>query len=544
MIGAERRLRERALRSPPAPLGVEDGPDRRLAAGRAQRRRARSALALLTAALAGPSCSTPPPARDAIHIAVPYELTTLDPHAEDRLGVFAVLSNVYEPLVTTDADMKVQPCLATAWETPDPLDWVFHLRPGANFHDGRPIEAKDVVYSFQRLLRDPRLEIRNYLANVVDVTAPDRLTVHVRTERPTRILLSKVSKVLIVAEGVVGATLAGAANGTGPYRLTSWLPGKTVGLTRYDGHWGLRPAVREVEFVLGQGAEPAILGLQQGRYQLVQADSKKVVALLGGSSRYRVLRRDNIFVKFLGFDLARDVTPFCSARPNPFRDRRVRQALHIGLDRHHLVRELWNYAVPAVEPVPRFVFGFSPDVPEPATDRERARELLRSAGLGSGFEVTMHARRIVAEAAAFVREDLASLGIRAQVKVMPDGEFFELLNARRASFWLSRFGCPSGDASDFLDAMVHSPTPDGRYGLNNYGGYRDPELDRAIEASAGLDKPNERRNALQQIVRRVTDELVIVPLYNDQDVYALESSLTWQPRSDSFIHAATIGVQR
>src|SRR5262245_19522199 len=78
--------------------------------------------------------SAPPPAEQPLTIALPYEVITLDPHAKDKLGSNATLSNLYEPLVTTDKELRILPCLATSWESPDPRTWIFHVRPGVLFH--------------------------------------------------------------------------------------------------------------------------------------------------------------------------------------------------------------------------------------------------------------------------------------------------------------------------------------------------------------------------------------------------------------------------
>lgn len=503
----------------------------------------RTAVVVAFAGLAV-ACRGPAPRRDAIRIAAPYELSTLDPHAENSVSNFAILSNIYEPLVTTDADMAVRPALATSWECPDLLTWIFHLRSRVAFHGGRPLGAGDVVYSFNRLLRDSSLAMRSYLLSVSEVRAIDADTVQIRTSRPLRNLLNRLSFVLIVPKGSSAATLKASTDGTGPYILVEWMPGQRIRLRRHDGHWGARPALREVDFELGPGTQEAAEGLLAGRYQLVQANSKTLEAIVGASPRHHVIRRDNIYVKFLGFDLSRDVTPFCRVTPNPFRDVRVRRAIHIAIDRPRLVAGLTNYGVPASQPLPRFIFGFDPAILDPASDPDRARSLLKAVGLGGGFEAGLHTRRLFAEAAFLLRDQLAAVGIRLDVHVLPDPEFFEVVNRRGASFWLSRWGCPTGDAGDLLEMYVHSTDRLRQFGQMNYGEYANAELDVAIEKSAELDSPEERRLAVQQIIREITDELVMVPLYIDQDVYAVERSLSWRPRNDSYIRVAEIGVAR
>ena len=108
------------------------------------------------------------------------------------------------------------------------------------------------------------------------------------------------------------------------------------------------------------------------------------------------------------------------------------------------------------------------------------------------------------------------------------------------SLLLSRFGCPTGDVSDILDNAIHTRDPARRLGIQNYGGYSNPAVDRAIEHSAGIDDTVERRRALESIMATLMDDLAWIPLYVDQDTYALDRGLSWKPRADSFILAAEI----
>jgi peptide/nickel transport system substrate-binding protein len=483
---------------------------------------------------------TPQPATSVVRIAVPYEFRTLDPHAEDKLSNFALLLNVYEPLVSMDSEMKVQPALASSWESPDPLTWVFHLRPAVRFHSGRPLRAADVVFSFGRLAGHAELEARSYVANVSEVHALDERTLQIKTLVPSRILLNKLANVLIVAEGATSEALRSSADGTGPYALAEWRPSERMALRRYDGYWGAVPAVRDVEFVLGRGPEEAIHGLLDGNYRLILGNSKRVEDVVGRSGRHAVLRRNNLYVKYLGFDVARDATPFCSIKPNPFRDVRVRRAIGMAIDRRRLVAALSTGASAATQPLPRFVFGFNPTIPEAIHDPSAAAALLEKAGFGSGFRVVLHARRILSEGAVLVRQDLERIGIAVEVRPVPDAEFFQQLSRRDASFWMNRFGCSTGDAGDFLENVVHSPDRERRFGAANYGGSVDHAVDEAIERSAGIEKPEERRNALQELLATIVGNQVLIPLYNDQDVYGIDRALSWQPRSDSYIKVADI----
>jgi peptide/nickel transport system substrate-binding protein len=300
--------------------------------------------------------------------------------------------------------------------------------------------------------------------------------------------------------------------------------------------------VRQVEYLLDRTPEQAAEDLRSGRSRLAQCNSRRAEQSLAGDARFALARRPSLFVKYLGYDLVRDESPFVATRPNPFRNRLVREALHVGIDRAALVAALPAAAVPATQLVPPSIFGFNPSLTPPAYDPERARSLLAEAGLPGGFAATLHVRKILSGAAFAVRDQLAGLGVRVEVAVMNDGEFLDVLRRRASSFHLSRFGCPTGDISDILDNALHTPDAQRHMGVGNYGGYSNPVVDRAIEESAGIDRLQARRAALEGIVSRIMADLAWIPLYVDEDVYAFDRSLTWAPRYDSFVLAAEIGL--
>lgn len=481
-----------------------------------------------------------------VGISVPYEVDTLDPHARNTLSHFSIVSHFYEPLVTSDADMKLRPCLARLWENPDPSTWVFHLQPHVTFHGGRPLTAEDVVYSIRRLTAAKPgevLEMTGYVLYISEVAALDPLTVRIRTSRPLSILLNKLRFVSIVPKGSTAATLAGKADGTGPYVLEEWRKGEVVRMASNERYWGTKPALAKVEIRLDRAPEAAAQDLIAGRSQLIQCDSRKAEGLVRQAGRFELARRPSLFIKYLGFDVAREAVPYVSVRPNPFRDKRVRQAIHRAVDRERLVAGLSSDAVPATQIVPPTIFGFNPRVSAPLHDVARGRALLQQAGLAGGFEATVHVRKLFTEAAYLLRDQLRALDILLEVKVLGDAEFLEAADRGEPALVLSRFGAPTGDASDILDNALHSLDRARHMGLNNIGGYSNPRVDEGIEQSAATNGLQARRRALEDVVELIMEDLPWIPLYVDQNVYALDRSLSWQPRNDSFILASEIGLR-
>lgn len=492
-------------------------------------------LSLTGLTACGTRGAQPAPEIDSLTVALPHELITLDPHAQDTLSNFAILGNVYEALVSSDATLQLEPGLAERWESPDRLTWLFKLR-AARFHDGHELEAADVVYTVRRLLDDPNLDVRGYVWNVASIEALDARTVRLRTHTPWPTLLAKLTQVYVVRAGSDPKALARVANGTGPYRLAEWRRGESVRLARFEGHWAPRAAVREALLLQRDCASLRTTELDGGSVDVVGTACPERQAAPPG---WRVERRTGLYVKYLGMDVARARTPFVAGRKNPFRDLRVRQALSLAVDREALVRGLGLPARPAFQPVPMSVLGFNPRLVPEAHDPARARRLLAEAGFPGGFQVMLHVRSLLRQPAAALAADLVAVGMRAELEYVDDAEFSARLSRRESSLWLSRFGCVGGDASDLFEAFFG-----GVRRFSVHGGYTDAALERGFAESAQSENDLERRDRLQQLVARLVSDLPLVPLYHDEDVYLIRPGLAWEPRNDGCMRVAEVGSVR
>ena len=468
-------------------------------------------------------------------VSVPYDVDTLEPGRRDRLSDFAVLSNAYEPLVTTDARLALAPALARRWENPDERSWVFHLRRDVRFHDGKPMTADDVVFTFRRLLDDPSLEARRHILAVEDVRRITDSIVVVRTRAPLADFLNRVRFLHVVRRGSTNEELETRPNGTGPFRAAAYRAGKEVVFERNDAYWGPRPSFERAVLRLNRSAPKALAELEEGTSDLVQAGSRDALARAGPGVRVR--RVPSITVKLLLFDVEREGTPHVEGGRNPFRDRRVREAVHLALDRSRFAGLLRAPAVPAVQLVPPFIFGFDPDLPAPVHDLARAKALLSEAGWPSGFRVTLHARELLADGAEAVRTLLAPAGIRVDVRLLSEKEFFGATSVARRDFAmaLTRFGCPTGDAANFLDAALHTRETGTGLGRANTGGYSSPEADRLVDEAARTLDPPRRKAVLQQLMRLAMHDLPWVPLYLEEEVYLSREGIDWEPRLDNYV---------
>ena len=497
-------------------------------------RRAASAL-VLAACVAACGRAAPPPREgprriERLRVAALGSPATLDPHRQDDVVSASALSNVYEGLTAFDAEMTVHPALAERWESVDDLVWRFRLREGVRFHDGRPLEAADVVASLERARRLPGSQAAPYLVSVASVSSSGPGLVEVRTRWPCAILLKKLAHVAVLPRDAPAEVTAPV--GTGRYRWLGPAAGaEGVELEAFDGHREGPPPARRVSLLAVADNARRRDMLLSGEVDVALQVAPPDVAALEASRACRVLRRTTLSVSYLA--LRND-------RP-PFSDRRVRRALSLALDRQAWVEAsrlgLGEVRGQLVDP---HVVGFDPTLPPPRRDLAAARRLLAEAGHAAGLEVDLEARQGLAVQG--LAEQAAEAGIRVRPVGRPWPELMARLSAGRVTMYYGGFLCPTGDASDLLDSALHTPDPARAYGGTNFFGCSSPELDRLVERANASFDPRERLALLQRAMRVVSEEVPLVPLHTPVNAYALRAGLDWRPRLDGFFRAAEVAA--
>ncbi len=133
-----------------------------------------------------------------VRIAVHSAPQSFDPHLQNEILTSAVLANLYDGLTEFDEESRVVAALASEWRNPDERTWVFRLRPGVVFHDGRPLTARDVLFSLERARHHSGSGLASYLVEVETVRSTDAATIEIRTKRPFAALLAKLTAIAIV----------------------------------------------------------------------------------------------------------------------------------------------------------------------------------------------------------------------------------------------------------------------------------------------------------------------------------------------------------
>lgn len=441
-------------------------------------------------------------------VALAQSTSTLDPHLHNEIVLSTVLSNFYEGLVAFDPEMRLVPSLAVAWQRLDGHRVRFELRPGIRFHDGEPLTAADVVASLLRGRNHPRSGIAHHLVDVAAVEAEGEHAVVVHTSGPAATLLDRLVFVAVVPRRLAAEEEILEPVGTGPYRFVRRAADGTL-VARWAGGWHRRPPFRTVHFRLGFPQEQQLALFMSGGVDVLAWLPDRALRFVSQDPDVRPVPQPRLSVQILS------VVP--AAVPGDARawlaDRRVRRALLLGIDRQRLVEQGYRgngtVASQYVHPV---VFGFDSGLAPCPFDREAARRILAEVGDVPDVELVLghpSSAPVVIEA---ILEDLRHLGVRARAQSLPFDEF--LRRARNQELPLLYYGrtAATGDASDVLNAMVHSPDAARGWGRENFTGFSNPRVDALLERCEQELAPDIRRAMLHEVQRLVLDELPMLPL--------------------------------
>jgi len=496
------------------------------------------------------TCASPDSAwqldgRSELRIAIPIGPMHLDPHLEAEVITSMICHHFFDPLVFMDSNMKVVPCVASSWQCPNPVTWIFNIRPGIRFQDGSTLSAEDVVFSIERVRDHPQSRKKPILISVKSVEATGPLTVRIVTHEPYMPLLSKLSQILIVPARYYRNQreefLMWHPMGSGPYRLSALDFRKEIVMEAVPGHWRFPRLFQRVRFLIVPDDESRMRMLREGDADFIKEWEPSASARLE-EDRYRVVAADGTRLMFLGLTFRERLA---DGAPNPFRVPDVRRAVSMAIDRQALINSaLPGMARPAEQMVPPLVFGYTPGLRVPAGGREEARRILRENGFpfSRTFPCYYPAGKYhrIAETAVTVRRQLADVGIQLQPEPISIETFFQKAVTSEYDLLVSGWLPVTADASDFFEHCFYTRGKKPGYGFFNYTGYSNEEMDRTIEESTRIPDRERRLEILQAIMRRSMEDLVWVPLFFLRDCYAFRRELTWRPRADCYILAFQI----
>ena len=514
---------------------------------------------LLLAALALPAGAAP------FRWAAAGDHITADPHAQDAQLNNSINLHVYEPLVMRGKRLEILPALAERWEQVSPTEWRFHLRRGVKWHDGTEFSADDVVFSIARA-RGPTSNFRAYATAVGVPRALDTHTVVFKTPAPNPVMLDMLAGLMVMSRAwcekhrSTAAQDFGAreetysarnANGTGPFRLVERVPDVHTRFEKNPAWWGIAAGLFEgnvdtMTFNTIRSDATRMAGLRSGSLDLVQDPPAQDVEALRRDARVKIIEGRENFVVFIGMDQARDTLIHGDAKGrNPFKDKRVRQAIYHAIDAPALDRIVnRGFSVAAAVPLPNPVGAGIPDnfIRRHPHDEAAAKRLLAEAGWGGGFAVTLDCLNSRDKACIAIAGMLARVGIRVTVNSLPGPQFLAKGPRRDTSFYMLGWGSGSADALFLLQPAFHSRNSTGD-GDGNWGDFRDEALDALIDRAKVEMNRDRREELVREAMKRVHDNVYYIPLHHRISPWAARATVDAVHRANNHLHAAWVRIR-
>jgi len=455
------------------------------------------------------SCSQAPDPNTLVMI-IESSPTNLDP----RVGIDGQSERIdqliFDDLLGRDEHLNVTPALAERWETPDPLTYIFHIRQGVRFHDGRPLTSRDVKWTFDSLLLGKIRSTRAAAYRYVDrVDAPDDYSVIFRLKEPSSTLLWNLSA------GAMGVVPYGAMEemtthpiGSGPFRFVSAEQDKDVIIERNDDYWATKARVPRVRLAVVPDTTTRALELRKGSADIASnALPSDMVLALEKEPRLVVQHAPGTVLSYLAFNL----------RDPILRDVRVRQALAYAIDRRPMIHYLWrDFAQSADSILPPQSWAYNPDVPKYAYDPERANQILDAAGYpkvnGVRFHIAMKTstEETTRLMVAVLQQQLREVGIALDIRTYEFATFFADVTSGAYQLYSLRW-IGGNEDPDIFEYVFHS----GKFPPNgaNRSFYVNRQLDALIKQGRSETDLVQRKTAYDQIQTILATELPSINLW-------------------------------
>jgi peptide/nickel transport system substrate-binding protein/oligopeptide transport system substrate-binding protein len=453
---------------------------------------------------------------------------SLDPALSSDVQSGEMVALVFDNLVEFDPDARLRPGLATRWESDSTgTVYTFHLRSGATFHDGRPIDARTVQASILRAL-DPAIKAgrqwplfpirgaREYaegkVKRVRGIAVPDDSTIVFTLNEPLNIFPKLLAMpVAAVVPTPTPRNFGQQPVGSGPWRFVSWSHDDQILFTANPGYWGGRPRedtllVRIIPEALTQGAE-----YETGNLSVVEVP-------FGETQRWEMAHAEELQRR----PAIRDLFIAINTTRGPLRDLRVRRALNLATDVETLLRtQFAGRGVRAAGAIPPGLAGYdSTRAPYP-WDTAGARRLLREAGYPNGFTVQLwrSKRAELARVAQSVQQDLGLLGIKVEIVERDAPSVRATVRNGEADLYLGDWWADYPDPENFTYPLFHSSNtgPGG-----NYAFLSDSTLDSLIARARSTPDSLEKERLSREADARAFALAPWIYLWFPVDIWAVQ----------------------
>jgi peptide/nickel transport system substrate-binding protein len=447
-----------------------------------------------------------------VRVALDQPAGAIDPVKIADPASIALISQVGEYLIVDDPEKGLLPSLATSWSgNDDATQWTFKIRSGVKFQDGRPLSAKDVAATFDRLV-DPingssALSAYKGLLSKGAIKAADDQTVVFTLDNPNSnfpfYVSSDVFNSIILPADYKG-DFEQTFNGTGPFKLVSYRPKQGASFVRNDGYWGEKALPDRLEIQFYDDPQAQLLALQAGDLD-VMPYTPRIALAVDNNPAYKILSvqastHDEVHMRV---DL------------DPFKDKRVRQALALTIDRDVIVKGLFKGRAIVGNDTPFApIFPSSdPLIPQRKQDIAQAKKLLAEAGVPNGFQVTLTTEQAyeIPDYAVLIQNFAKLAGIDIKLNILQQDAYYGSATFGSSNWLDSNLGLTDfghrGTPDIFLNATLKST------GTWNAAHFKNPQYDALLVDYGKARDLKAQRETAGKIQALLLDETPLIISY-------------------------------
>jgi peptide/nickel transport system substrate-binding protein len=446
-----------------------------------------------------------------IRVGIEGSIATLDPRLAVEARAMQIAPLLYNSLLQVDEKGRLIPDLARSWSQPDARTYIFKLRRGVYFHDGREVTAEDVRVTFTFIMDpvhgSPR---RGSYEPISRIEVIDRYTVRF-VLKDVYVSFPYALTVGICPQGSPEG-LKSPPVGSGPFRLERWRPGEELVLVANPHYFGGRPRLDWIQFRVLVNTTTRLLEMKKGQVDLLQnACPAYAVKFMQRIPSIQVLQEPGITYQYLGYNLTDPI----------LRHKEVRQAISHAIDREAIISHTLKGLARKAEGVvlSPLNWAYEGNIPRYAYNPQRARELLDAAGFvdpdGDGPHVRFSLSYKTStdmeavEIAQIIKGYLQRVGIGLEVRSFEWGTFFgDIMKGNFQVYSLRWVGVVDPDIFYYLFHSSSVP-PNGA----NRGRYRNAEMDRLLELSRRTIDQTQRRELYSRIQKTLAADAVYTSLW-------------------------------
>ena len=474
---------------------------------------------LLVGALFFVSCERDDPAANRTHLVVAASAfpASIDTTRSNDVNSSLVNRQYAETLVIFDSadEWNIVPHLATSWEMPDPQTLIMHLRRGVLFHNGDEMRASDVAFSLMRGVNAPI--VRFILEPIKSVDIIDDFTVRINLHSPHVPILGHLTHLgsAIVSERAVremGDDFANSPVGTGPFKFYSMSLGQSVELVRFEDYWGPLSGVERITFLTIPEAASRLIEVETGAAHIAIGVSPHHFSRLQSDPNLAYYRAMTLRNHHMGFFV----------ESGPLADIRVRQAINHTIDVDAIVDSI---SLGLGQRITGPLVGIEGivDFPPAEINLDLARRLMAEAGHAGGLTLSLWVNagnQLETDMAVIIRNMLAEIGINVEIEAVAFATWAAGTTAGAHDMFLHNWGNVTADPDYGL--MIYHENAIG--GANRFF-YRNPELNRLLDAGRAELDPAERLRIYEEAQRIIVEDVLAINIWQAEELICISPNL-------------------